>query len=258
MAYNTYSKRTGEANMSFAKLVRQCLLRTIITTFIGLMILMSITVVVNGMNYKIIGYEIFHSVDGESFEKVYEYRYTGKEDENWVDENLSQYLDEDGYYKEGYYKQDIPSSLPDSTMRFLSWIAQIPTLIIWGALIYTLTWNVGNGAADKKEFGGTAFDKLCGLKAGLIAVIPYAITYLILVAAKIFGSSTWPISLFKIVNYNCFAFNDMIITDGLNTISATELICLALVLVPLPLFAAFGYAMGVRHTNIKEKIVYKN
>ena len=76
--------------------------------------------------------------------------------------------------------------------------------------------------------------------------------------AKLFGSPNWAVSLFKIFNYNCFAFNNMIITNGLGSISAFELICLVLVLVPLPAFAAFGYAMGVRHTILKEKIVYKD
>lgn len=268
MAYNTYSRRTGQANMSFSKLATQCFLRTLIAAFIGIIIYMSVVFVVNGMNYKVIGYEIFYSADGENFDPdaKYEYYYTGEEGENWVDEGLEPFLDENGGFKDGYYKQDIPSSLDKSTMNTLAWISQIPTLIIWGALLYTLTWNVGNGAADKNEFGGVTYDKFRGLKAGLIAVIPHAITYLILVVAKIIysckdavvNSFDWTISLFKIFNYNCFAFNDMIITGGIDTISVSELICLALVLVPLPLFAAFGYAMGLRHTNIKEKIVYKD
>jgi hypothetical protein len=50
----------------------------------------------------------------------------------------------------------------------------------------------------------------------------------------------------------------MIITNGVNSISFAELICLVIVLLPLPLFATLGYAMGVRHTSLKEKIVYEN
>jgi len=263
MAYNTYSRRTGQANMSFSKLATQCFIRTLIAAVIGIIIYMSVVFVVNAINYKVIGYEILYSADGENFDSdaKYTYYYTGKEGEDWEDENLEQFKDENGNYKEGYYRQDIPSKLGKSTMNTLAWIAQIPTLIIWGALIYTLTWNVGSGAANKKEFGGVEFDKLRGLKAGLVAVIPYAVTYLILVVARLSGAFSWTVnwavSLFKILNYNCFAFNDMIISGGILSISILELICLVFVLVPLPLFAAFGYAMGLRHTNIKEKIVYK-
>lgn len=260
MAYNTYNRRTGQAHMSFKKLAAQCFLRTLIAAIIGIVIYMSVVFVVNGMNYRVIGYKILYSADGETFEPdaKHEYYYTGEEDENWVDKGLEQFMDENGNYKEGYYKQELPSTLSKSAMSTLAWVSQIPTLIIWGALLYTLTWNVGNGAADKNELGGESIDKLRGLKAGLVAVIPYAVTYLILVAAKISGAMNWAVSLFKILNYNCFAFNDMIITGGLNTISASELVCLALVLIPLPIFAAFGYAMGLRHTNIKEKVIYKD
>jgi hypothetical protein len=50
----------------------------------------------------------------------------------------------------------------------------------------------------------------------------------------------------------------MIITNGLGSISISELLCLAAVLLPLPIFSAFGYAMGLRHTLLKDKIVYKD
>lgn len=250
MAYN---RRIGQTEMSFSKLTAQCLIRTILATFLSLIIFMSITFVVTGVNYKALGYEVLYSEDGENFETVYTYMYTGEEPENWVDEKLQEYID-----KDGYYQQTIPNQLSKSVMNAVSWISQILALVVWGALIYIVNWNVGNADADKHELGDAPLDKLRGLKAGLLAVIPFAATYLVLVIAKLIGSPHWAVSLFKIFNYNCFAFNDIIITNGLGSISVIELICLVLVLVPLPVFAAFGYAMGVRHTVIKEKIVYKD
>ena len=248
-----YNRRIGQTVMSFSKLSAQCLIRTLLAAFLTLIIYMSITFVVTGVNYKAIGYEVLYSADGENFETVYTYMYTGEEPEDWVDEKLQEYMD-----KEGYYQQSIPNKLEKSTMNIVSAVSQVISLVVWGALIYIVNWNVGNADADRKELGNAKLDKLRGLKAGLVAVIPFAVSYLILVIAKITGAMSWAVSLFKILNYNCFAFNNMIITDGLNSISAVELICLALVLLPLPLFAAFGYKMGVRHTILKEKIIYKN
>lgn len=250
MAYN---RRIGQTEMSFSKLAMQCLFRTIIAAFITLIIYMSIFTVVNSINYEPLGYEVLYSEDGENFETVYTYMYTGKEDENWVDEKLAEYMN-----KDGYYKQTIPNKLSRSAMTTVAWISQIFALGVWGALIYIVNWNVGNADADKHELGGAPLDKLRGLKAGLVAVIPHAVTYLILVVAKLSNSFPWATSLFKIFNYNCLAFNDMIITGGVESISAAELICLAAVLLPLPIFALFGYSMGVRHTILKDKIVYKN
>ena len=250
MAYN---RRIGQTEMSFSKLAAQCLIRTLVSAFIALIIYMSIVFVVTGINYKPIGYDVLYSEDGENFEKVYTYMYTGEEDENWVDEKLQEYMG-----KDNYYQQSIPNKLSESTMNTISWFSQILSLVVWCAFIYAVTWNVGNADADKNELGSAPLDKLRGLKAGLLAVIPHAVTYLLLVFAKLTNLLPWAVSLFKIFNYNCFAFNDMIITNGLNSISISELICLVFVLVPLPVFAAFGYAMGVHHTLLKEKIVYKN
>lgn len=249
MAYN---RRIGQTEMSFSKLATQCFIRTLLATFLSLIIFMSITFVVTGVNYKVIGYDVIYK-DGDKVETVYTYMYTGEEPENWVDEKLNEYMD-----KDGYYKQTIPNQLSKTAMSVVSWVSQILSLIVWGALIYIVNWNVGNADADKHELGDAPIDKLRGLKAGLIAVIPFAVTYFVLVFAKISNIPSWAVSLFKIFNYNCFAFNNMIITSGLGSISALELICLVLVLLPLPLFAAFGYSMGVRHTILKEKIVYKN
>lgn len=250
MAFN---RRFGQTEISFSKLVAQCFFRTIVAAIITLIIYMSITFVVTGFNYNPVGYNVLYSEDGENFETVYTYMYTGEESEDWIDEKLAEYMD-----KEHYYKQDIPNKLSKSAMNTIGWISQIMSFVIWGALVYTVAWNVGNSKADKKELGGIPFDKYLGLKAGVLALLPYAVTYLILVIAKITGSLNWAVSLFKILNYNCFAFNNVIITNGLNSISFVKLICLLIVLLPLPLFATFGYAMGVRHTNIKDKIVYQN
>lgn len=247
MAYN---RRIGQTEMSFSKLASQCLIRTLLAAFLTLIIYMSITFVVTGVNYKALGYEVKSLESGET---VYTYMYTGEEPENWVDEKLNEYME-----KEGYYQQTIPNQLSKSAMDTVSWVSQIISLVVWGALIYVVNWNVGNADADKHELGDAALDKLRGLKAGLLAVIPFAVTYLVLVIARLLGAPHWAVSLFKIFNYNCFAFNNMIITNGLGSISVSELICLVLVLVPLPLFAAFGYTMGVRHTILKEKIVYKD
>jgi len=250
MAYN---RRIGQTEMSFSKLAMQCFLRTLVAAFITLLIYMSIIYVVTGINYKALGYEVLYTEDGENYETVYTYMYTGEEDEDWVDEKLAEYMN-----KDGYYKQTIPNQLSQSAKNTVAWISQAISLIVWGALIYAVTWNVGNADAGKNELGNTPIDKMCGLKAGLVAVIPYTVIYLLLVIAKVTNIIPWAVSLFKIFNFNCFAFNDMFITGGVNSISILELICLALVLLPLPLFAAVGYGLGVNHTMIKEKIVYKN
>lgn len=248
-----YNKITAKGNMSFKKMVAQCILRTLICSLIGLLIYASITAVVVGIVVKPVGYEVLHTEDGENFETVYTYIYTGNEDENWVDEKLNEFMQGGNYYK-----QTIPGKLDDGQMSAISWCTQVISFIIWFAFIYTFMWNVGNADADKNELGNANLDKFRGLKSALFALIPFALAYVLLVITKIFGIFDWSISLFKILNFNSFAFNNMIITGGKESISASETICLAATLIPLPLFSHFSYRMGNKHIKIKEKLIYKN
>ena len=133
MAYN---RRIGQTEMSFSKLTTQCLIRTLLSAFLGLIIFMSITFVVTGVNYKVLGYDVRYSDDGVNFETVYTYMYTGEEPENWVDEKLNEYMG-----KEGYYQQNIPNQLSKGAMSAVSWVSQIISLVVWGAMIYIVNWG---------------------------------------------------------------------------------------------------------------------
>ena len=99
MAYN---RRIGKTQMSFRGLAFQCLIRTLISAFIALIIYMSISFIVTGVNYKPIGYTVLYSEDGENFETVYTYMYTGEEDENWVDPKLKEYMNKEARAKEEF------------------------------------------------------------------------------------------------------------------------------------------------------------
>ena len=254
MAYNS---GFGAGNISFKKLCFKLFLRTMVAAFLTLIIYLSITTLVNGFNYKPLGYDVLYTKDGQNFEKVHTYIYTGNEGENWVDEELSKYVKEDGSLLEGYYQQTIPNKLSDDAINTIKWISQTLGIIIWCAFVYTLCWGVGNAVADKAQFGGKQVDKLFALKASLIAVIPFALSYIALWIFKIFGVFNWAVSLFKILNYNFLALNDAVIAQS-GQMEVLGMVALVLVLTPMPLMAHFGYRMGNKQIILKEKIIYKN
>lgn len=253
-----YSSSFGAGNISLGKLCFKLFLRTMVAVFLTLIIYLSITTLVNGFNYKPLGYDVLYSKDGQNFEKVHTYMYTGNEDENWVDEELLKYVKEDGSLMEGYYQQTIPNKLSDSTINTIKWISQTLGVIIWCGFIYTLCWGVGNAVADKAQFGGKPVDKLFAFKASLMALIPFGLSYIALWIFKIFGVFKLAVSLFKILNYNFLALNDAVLTDSAETIGVLGLLALIFVLVPMPLMAHFGYRMGNKQIILKEKIIYKN
>ena len=253
-----YSSSFGAGNVSFKSFCFKLFLRTMVAAFLTLIIYLSITTLVNGFSYKPLGYDVLYSKDGQNFEKVHTYMYTGNEGENWVDEELLKYVREDGTFMEGYYQQTIPSKLSDDTLTVIKWISQTAGVIIWCGFIYTLSWGIGNAASDKQQFGGKPLDKLLALKASCVALIPFALSYIILWIHKIFGVFSWAVSLFKILNYNLLALNDAIINGPVEQVGYFGLIALILVLAPMPLMAHFGYRMGNKQIVLKEKIIYKN
>ena len=255
MAYNS---SFGAGNISFKRFCFRLFLRTMVAAFLTLIIYLSVTTLINGFNYKALGYDILYTKDGQNFEKVHTYIYTGEEGENWVDEELLKYVKEDGSLMDGYYQQTIPNQLSADTLSKIKWVSQIAGIVIWCGFIYTAAWGVGNAVADKEQFGGQAVDKLFALKAALIALIPFAASYVILWISKIFGVLNWSVSLFKILNYNFLALNDTVITGPATKVGILGLIALVLVLVPMPLMAHFGYRMGNKQIILKEKIIYKN
>ena len=82
-----YSSSFGAGNVSFKSFCFKLFLRTMVAAFLTLIIYLSITTLVNGFSYKPLGYDVLYSKDGQNFEKVHTYMYTGDEGENWVDEN---------------------------------------------------------------------------------------------------------------------------------------------------------------------------
>ena len=113
MAYNS---GLGAGNISFKKFCFKLFLRTMVAAFLTLIIYLSITTLVNGFNYKSLGYDVLYTKDGQNFETVHTYMYTGEEGENWVDEELLKYVKEDGSLMDGYYQQTIPNKLQNSCL----------------------------------------------------------------------------------------------------------------------------------------------
>lgn len=252
MAYN---RNTVEGNKSFKQLVLGCFFRAVLASVLAFILYVSFTVMASGFSTKAIGYNILFTEDeGQTFETVYTYYYTGEEEEDWIDPNLEKYEDDERYYKETLY-----SELSAGTTKTIMWISQVVSFVVWMALIYGLMWNVGDADANKSEMGHAKLDKWRGVKAALCAEIPFFALYIILFITQSLGVFESGVTIYKAVTYNCFAINQTflpVINKEL-VVTVPGLLGLLLDFVPMPVFAGISYYIGRKHMVLKEKILYK-
>lgn len=233
---------------SVKNLYMQCIIRTLVACFIAFMIYISLTIITVGTATKEIGYTILYSEDGENFTEVYTHYFEDGEDEK--------YADYDG--KERYYKTSIRSEIGDKTNSFIKWFSQVIALIVWGSMIYGVMWKAGDTSIDMTEPDNKQII-LKGLKTGLLADIPFAASYLILVITSLFKILPAYPRVHKILTFYMFAFNDALIKGTVNGFEITfwGILGAVVVLIPLPILCAFAYYMGKKHIIIKEKLIYK-
>lgn len=247
---------TSGYNRSVKRLVLQCLFRTVVVSFIAFLLYASFTIIVSGMTTKELGYTIMKSEDGQNFEDIYTHYHSADcQDENGCDDpRYNEYAE-----KTQYYKSPIRSSVSSAVSSATKWGSQVIVLFILYGLIYALMWRVGDSSADMAELGNGKIDKFKGLKVGLIADIPYAILYLTLVITQGFGVLKSFPGIYKILTYFMFGFNDtfMPVTENGLRITLGGIVVLAVVLIPIPLFATVSYFMGQKHIIVKDRIIYK-
>lgn len=236
-------------NASFQKLVGHCLIRTFLVSVIAFILYVSFTTIAVGMYTREVGYTILYSADGESYDEVYSHYF-----EDGEDTRLAQYETD-----EHYYKTPIRSRLSAKQTHTVMWLAQAASGIIWLSMLYSVMWRAGDSDANKAELGKQKMDPLRGLKVALCADIPFAALYLVLIVTQSLGVGKIYPTVYKILTYSMFAFNDTFLPSAGNgfTVTAGGLAALVVVLVPIPLFSAIGYWFGRKHILLKDRILYK-
>jgi len=201
-----------------------------------------------GASTKEIGYTILYSDDGESFSEVYSHYFKDGED--------PKYADYDG--KENYYKTSIRSELSDKTNNLIRWGSQLLAFVCFAATIYGVMWKAGDTNVDIVEPNRKEVF-LKGLKIGLLADIPFAASYLVLVITSVFKIFPSYPRIHKILTFYMFAFNDTFIKGTGNGFEITfwGILLAIVVLIPLPVICTVAYYIGKKHIIFKEKLIYK-
>ncbi len=145
---------------------------------------------------------------------------------------------------------------------FMNLIALLIQAFLFGSIIYAETWEQGDKAGAEHLLNHVAGNPHFGLKLGLLADIPAMLSFVVLVAEKLFGF--WPqytmvyraahLALYPIVAWTMGTQWNVPAAD----ISWGGIFGSLIVVFAMPAVAWLCYYLGYRQINLGRKAMYKN
>lgn len=227
------------------KLAAQVFLKTVVAAIMSLIVYISLSVVIIGMNTQTIGYRLYELIDGEQVlleEKYYDDTVTSAPPA-----------------KEGQLVEGIMSEPPAAAMILLNVLSEVVMLVMLSIFIVTPMKEKGQRDLTQVKYRNGKEDKLCGLKIGLLASLPAFAAYLLLIVAKLTGLMPWYLLAYRYIN---ICFLPLINTVAGTAIASAEISWLALLVILLfhafvPLVCHIAYIMGYKQVDVTDKLVYK-
>lgn len=161
-----------------------------------------------------------------------------------------------------YLSLGVIFSMLKTTGFVMNLVALILQSILFALIVYTKMWDLGDKNANAANFGHMTADPLRGLKLGLLAAIPSILTFLVLIADKLFGFWSGVATAYRICHT---ALYPVIVWSMGSLVSLTTaeiswggIFCAGLPLLFMPVVATLAYYSGYRHISLREKIVFVN
>lgn len=157
-------------------------------------------------------------------------------------------------------REHVRTEMATNTKIAFDIIIQIAMAILFVVFPYSQLWDQGDRDHNSVQFGHMAEDRLRGLKVGLMASIPAAAAFLLLIVLKAVRVFPQYAVYYRWLNV-CFwsIFNFFIPTSvyTLPDVSWAAVPAMLIILAVLPLTAHIGYTLGYRQISVRDKIVYK-
>ncbi len=140
-------------------------------------------------------------------------------------------------------------------------VAEIAILFIFLSMMYSPLWYEGDRDKNLVQFGHIKEDKLRGLRVGLLLMIPFLLSNILMVMAKcevFISSAYW--AVYKIINIYVWPLSNLLapqIFDAPDVPWSTIGICASIMLI-IPLTTTVAYLLGYYRVSVSSKLIYKN
>ena len=139
-------------------------------------------------------------------------------------------------------------------------VALVLQAIVFYMILYSKMWNMGDKDANAVNFGRLPDDARRGFKIVLLAAVPSIISFLALIADKLFGFWSGMATAYRICHAALYpiivwAFGS-VVTVTTADLSWVSIMCAGLPVLFMPAVAMVAYYLGYRHIVLWEKIVF--
>lgn len=131
------------------------------------------------------------------------------------------------------------------------WVAVLCTILdmfFLAAIIHGQTWREGQRDRNRVKFGHMEKNLYIGLFAGLLASVPGLIVYILYVSTVNSPATDGFYLAYLLYNATFFEFIALL---------KSNLVVLAVFLLPIPVFSTIGYIQGYHGIYTFEKLIYK-
>ncbi len=159
-----------------------------------------------------------------------------------------------------YLSMGVIFSLLKTNGFVMNLVALAVQATLFGIIIYNKMWMLGGKNGNAAQFGHIKGDPLRGLKISLLAAIPSAISFLALIADKLFGFWKGMTTAYRICHtalYPIVVWSlGSQITRTTADVSWVGIVCAGIPILFMPAVATVAYYLGYRRIVLREKILF--
>ena len=145
-----------------------------------------------------------------------------------------------------------------TTKTIMAVLSQIIMLVVLGIFPYHILWQFGNRDDTNVRYKGQRPDPWRGVKIGVLAMIPFALLWIVLVIAK-FTAWNGFFQAYNLISFPYIQYNTLILGsfNSISEVAVWRLLLLLPTLLFVPLISGIAYRMGGNQFSIAEFLTFK-
>lgn len=146
----------------------------------------------------------------------------------------------------------------DTTQTVMNVVAQILMLVVLGIFPYNILWQFGNRDDTNVRYKGQRPDPYRGIKIGFLAMIPFALFWVLLLVARFIDWNGY-YQFFNLINSPFMPFNNLLLGtfESLKEVALWRFFLLLPTLLFVPIVSGIAYRMGGNQFSLVEFITFK-
>lgn len=237
------SKRTKRTLSVSGKVLLRIVLASVLCAIIYLS-MMTIGIGMNAFSH-VVGYELHEEKEDGSIILVEKHTYKDGE------KHISKKDIEDNQVL-----TEIRDFLPNVKPVFQT-VSQIMMLIVLAIFPYHILWEFGNRDDTKVRYKGQRPDPCRGFRVGAFAMVPFALLWILLLAAKFGVLSNGYMQIYRLSHFAFMPYVQWVMPAGnLQDTAIWQLLLLLPILLYIPIVCGVAYRMGHRQFSIREHLVF--